>query len=138
MNDGAAYLVDCVLGDTRVRHWVLSLPPPLRHLLAYEPSLVSEVLGAFLDAVFQHLRWKAKRALGLASVTEAFPGAVTAIQRCSGHLALNLTSIRLSRMGSSSKSPTARSSFGSCRLRATRRWPGWLPRPQERSDGGKR
>ena len=94
MNDGAAYLVDCVLGDTRVRHWVLSLPPPLRHLLAYEPSLVSEVLGAFLDAVFQHLRWKAKRVLGLASVTEAHPGAVTPslrswIQRCSSNLSLN-------------------------------------------------
>ncbi|MBI2945805.1 MAG: hypothetical protein HYY25_16540 [Candidatus Wallbacteria bacterium] len=41
-------------GDTRAR----------RHLLAYDPSLVTEVLGAFLDLVFRHLRWKAKRVLG--------------------------------------------------------------------------
>jgi hypothetical protein len=89
MNDGAAYLVDCVFGETRVRHWVLSLPHPLRHLLAYDPSLVSEVLAAFIDSVFYHLRWKAKRVLGLPSVTCAFPGAVTAIQRSSSSLALD-------------------------------------------------
>ena len=89
MHDGAAYLVDCVFGDTRVRHWVLSLPHPVRYLLAYDPSLVTEVLGAFLDSVFQHLRWKAKRVLGLPSVTLAFPGAVTAIQRSSSSLALD-------------------------------------------------
>jgi hypothetical protein len=34
MNDGAAYLADCVLGATPIRHWVLTLPPPLRYLLA--------------------------------------------------------------------------------------------------------
>ncbi len=81
MNDGAAFLTDCVLGDTRIRHWVLSLPHPVRHLLAYDPSLVREVLAAFLDSVFEHLRWKAKHFLGLPSVICAFPGAVTAIRR---------------------------------------------------------
>ena len=48
MSDGAAFLGDHVLGDTPVRHWVLSLPPPLRYHLAYDPSLVSDVLTAFL------------------------------------------------------------------------------------------
>lgn len=65
MNGGAAYLADCVLGATLVRHWVLTLPPPLRYLLAYEPSLVTEVLEAFIDSVFQCFRWKAKECFGL-------------------------------------------------------------------------
>lgn len=90
MNDGAAFLADHVIGDTPVRHWVLSLPPPLRYLLAYDSSLVSEVLSVFLDSVFQSLRWKAKYHLGLSSVTLAHPGAVTVIQRSSSHLALNV------------------------------------------------
>ena len=90
MNDGAAFLADHVLGDTPVRHWVLSLPPPLRYLLAYDASLVSDIPGAFLAAIFQFLRWKAKHVLGLSSVTLAHPGAVTAIQRASSHLALNV------------------------------------------------
>lgn len=68
----------------------MSLPPPLRYLLAYDSSLVSDVLGAFVAAVFGFLRWKAKEVLGLHSVTMAHPGAVTAIQRSSSHLALNV------------------------------------------------
>jgi hypothetical protein len=110
MNDGAAFLVDRVLGDTPVRHWVLSLPPPLRYLLAYDSSLVSEVLGAFVEAVFQSLRWKAKHFLGLGSVTMAHPGAVTAIQRSSSHLALNCTFTASSPTGSLCKrAPKAQS-----------------------------
>jgi len=90
MNDGAAFLADHVIGDTPIRHWVLSLPPPLRYLLAYDSSLVTEVLGAFVDATFQFLRWKGKHFLGLRSVTLAHPGAVTAIQRSSSSLGLNV------------------------------------------------
>jgi len=90
MNDGAAFLSDRVLDDTPVRHWVLSLPPPLRYLLAYDPALVTDVVTAFIRSVFAYLRRKAKATLGLESVTLAHPGAVTVIQRCSGHLALNV------------------------------------------------
>ena len=90
MSAGAAFLVDHVFGDTPVRHWVLSLPLPLRYLLAYDSSLVGEVLAAFLESVFRHLRWKAKYLLDLPSVTLAHPGAVTAIQRSGSHLALNI------------------------------------------------
>lgn len=43
-----------------------------------------------MDAVFRSLRWKAKYLLELSSVTLAHPGAVTAIQRSSSHLALNI------------------------------------------------
>jgi len=90
MNDGAAYLVDHVFGDTPVRHWVLSLPHPLRYILAYDASLLSDVLGGFIEEVFRFLRWQAKSTLGLDSVTQAHPGAVTAIQRSSSHLSLNI------------------------------------------------
>ena len=90
MNDGAAYLAHCVLGAPPIRHWILTLPPPLRHLVAYKPSLVTEVLGAFIDSVFQYLRWKAKDCSGLRSVNETYPGSVTAIQRASSSLALDL------------------------------------------------
>lgn len=90
MNEGAAFLVDRVLGDTPMRHWVLSLPIPLRYLLAYDSELCGEVLGAFVKAIFRWLRWKAKSELGLSSVEQAHPGSVTAIQRASSHLALNV------------------------------------------------
>jgi hypothetical protein len=90
MSEGANFLVDRVLGDVPVRHWVLSLPHPLRYLLAYDKALCTEVLGAFLDSVFGWLRRKAKTKLGLSSVRLAHPGAVTVVQRCSSHLALNV------------------------------------------------
>jgi hypothetical protein len=90
MNEGAAFLVDRVLGDTPMRHWVLSLPHPLRYLLAYNSKLCGEVLGAFVRSIFRWLRRKAKSELGLSSVELAHPGAVTAIQRASSHLALNV------------------------------------------------
>lgn len=89
MNDGAAFLTDRLIGDTPVRQWVLSLPHPLRYVLAYDSAILSEVVGAFVGAVFQHLRWKAKELLSLRSVSLAHPGAVTAVQRSSGDLSLN-------------------------------------------------
>lgn len=89
MNETAAHLVDHVVGEVPVRHWVLSLPPPLRYLVAHDAALCSAVLEAFLHAVFDHLRGVAKRELGLRSLRDAHPGAVTVIQRASSHLALN-------------------------------------------------
>ena len=56
MNEGAAHLVDRVLGGTPMRHWVLSLPHPLRYILAYDSELCTEVLGAFAKSVFRWLR----------------------------------------------------------------------------------
>ncbi|MEW5748987.1 MAG: hypothetical protein AB1793_09435, partial [Candidatus Thermoplasmatota archaeon] len=42
-----------------------SLPHPLRYILAYDSAILGEVVGAFVGAVFQHLKWKAKDFLGL-------------------------------------------------------------------------
>ena len=44
MAQTAAHLVDHVIPDVPVRHWVLSMPIPLRLLLAAQPKLVTPVL----------------------------------------------------------------------------------------------
>jgi len=40
MADGAAWLVDQVLPERPIRQWVLSLPFPMRFLLATHPALI--------------------------------------------------------------------------------------------------
>lgn len=45
MADGAAWLVDQVLPERPIRQWVLSLPFPMRFLLATHPELIGRVLG---------------------------------------------------------------------------------------------
>ena len=44
MSQTAAHLVDHVIPHVPVRQWVLSLPIPLRVLLAARPELVTPVL----------------------------------------------------------------------------------------------
>ena len=58
MAETAAHLVDQVIPAVPMRHWVLSLPHPLRYLLAYDASLCSEVLGAFIHEVHGWLRYR--------------------------------------------------------------------------------
>ena len=87
---GAARLVDHILPPVPVRQFVLSLPVPLRFVLAYDPDLCSRVLGRFLAEVFRWQRWTAKRELGLRSVADAHGGAFTAIHRSGSSLNLNL------------------------------------------------
>ena len=55
MSDTAAHLVDRVLPQVPMRQWVLSLPVPLRYLLAWDCELSAAVIGIFMDAVFRHL-----------------------------------------------------------------------------------
>jgi len=69
MNETAAYLVDHVIGPIPVRHWICTVPPPLRYLLAHDVDLCNEVLAAFNGAVFRWLRHQAKEELGLSSVS---------------------------------------------------------------------
>jgi hypothetical protein len=89
MSDTAAYLVDAVLPEAPVRQWVLSLPKPLRALCAYDARLCALVLRRFLDAVFTHLRQRAKAELGVSSGS-CLTGAVTAVQRFGSAADLNL------------------------------------------------
>jgi hypothetical protein len=85
MAETAAHLVDHVFPEVPVRQWVLSVPFALRYRLAYDSSLIREVLKIFVRAVFASIR---RRAGMSASNRRARCGAVTFIQRFSD--ALNL------------------------------------------------
>ena len=74
MAQTAAHLVDHVIPHVPVRQWVLSLPIPLRLLLAAQPKLVTPVLQVVHRVITHHL-------LGQAGfkTDEADSGAVTHI-----------------------------------------------------------
>jgi hypothetical protein len=76
MAQTAAHLVDHVIPHVPVRQWVLSLPIPLRVLLAAQPELVTSVLQVVHRVITRHLLGQA----GL-QADEADSGAVTLIQR---------------------------------------------------------
>ena len=86
MADTAAHLVDRVLPEVSIRQWVLTLPYPLRYRCAYDAKLTSEVLRAFLRALFAELRRRVRRSAG---VRADQCGAVTFIQRFGSALNLN-------------------------------------------------
>jgi hypothetical protein len=83
MTDGAALLADEVLPAKPIRQWVLSLPLPLRFLLATDPAALTRVLGIAYRTISAHVLKRARltRASGAT-------GAVTLIQRFGS--ALNL------------------------------------------------
>ena len=83
----AAHLVDRVLPRVPVRQWVLSLPVALRYRLAYDSSLVTDVLQIFIQAVFPSLRRRAHRHR---EIRAAKCGTVTFVQRFGGALNLNV------------------------------------------------
>ena len=85
MADTTAHLVDRVFPEVPVQQWVVSVPFALRYRLAYDSSLVTEVLHIVVRAVFASNR---RRADIPASNRRARCGAVTFIQRFSD--ALNL------------------------------------------------
>ena len=86
MADTAAHLVDRVFPEVPVRQWVLSLPFALRYRLAYDSSLLGEVLQIFVRAVFASIR---RRAGIPASDRRARCGAVSFVQRFGDALRLN-------------------------------------------------
>jgi hypothetical protein len=85
----AAHLVDHVIPEVPVRQWVLSVPPPVRYLLAYDAQLCGEVHRVLVGAIFGWLRRTAKRELSLRRLGEAHPGAVCVLQRFGSALNLN-------------------------------------------------
>ena len=90
MNETTLFLVDYVIADVPLRHWALTFPPPLRYLLAYESALCTTVMNIFVHAVFSWQRRVAKQELGLASMEQAVPAAITAIHRVGSAINLNL------------------------------------------------
>jgi hypothetical protein len=85
MGDTAAHLVDRVIPEVPVRQWLLSVPFALRYRLAYDSSLVRDVLQIFVRTIFASIR---RRAGVPTSNRQARCGAVAFIQRFSD--ALNL------------------------------------------------
>ena len=85
MAQTAAHLVDHVIPQVPVRQWVLSLPIPLRLLLAAQPKLVTPVLQVVHHVITRHLLGQA----GL-KADEADSGAVTLIQRFGSAANLNI------------------------------------------------
>ena len=81
MADGAALLVDKVLPHQPMRQWVLSVPFPLRFLLASQPAVMGKVLGIVYRAIATHLIHQAGY-----TKASAQTGAVTLIQCFGGHL----------------------------------------------------
>jgi len=85
MAQTAAHLVDHIIPRVPVRQWVLSLPIPLRYLLAAHPHLLTPVLQVIHRAISTFL---IKRA-GLKR-SEAQTGAITLIQRFGSAANLNI------------------------------------------------
>jgi hypothetical protein len=87
MVETAAHLVDRVIPEVPVRQWVLSAPFQLRYRLAWDTSLVRDLLQIFSRAVFASLR---RRAREQENVRNTQCGAVTFVQRFGGSLNLHV------------------------------------------------
>jgi Transposase zinc-binding domain/Putative transposase len=85
MAQTAAHLVDHVFPRVPIRQWVLSLPIPLRLLLAAQPQLLTSVLQVVHRVITRFLLDQA----GL-KADEADSGAVTLIQRFGSAANLNI------------------------------------------------
>ena len=80
MAERAAHLVDHVFPAVPVRQWVLSLPPRLRYLLAWDHDLCRAVVGVYVRTVLGFLRDLARQA----GVGDGRGGAVAIVQRFGG------------------------------------------------------
>ena len=86
MAEAAAHLVDHVFPEVPVRQWVLSLPHPVRYLLARHPDLCREVRGIFVRSVHSFYSRRA-RDEGMAG---GRCGSVVHLQRFDSALRLDL------------------------------------------------
>lgn len=73
--------------EVPVRQWVLSMPFELRYRLAYDRTLTTPLLGAFVRALFASMRRRARKHYGSWNLR---CGAVTFVQRFGGALNLNV------------------------------------------------
>jgi ribosomal protein S27E len=106
MAESAALLVDDVLRGYVVRQWVLSLPIPLRLLLARCPIELSKVMGIIHRAISTHIVSQA----GFTN-KRAKTGAVTIIQRFGSALNLNIHFHMLFLEGAISENPWGGTTF---------------------------
>jgi hypothetical protein len=69
---------------------VCTFPWGVRAVLGYDKQLCARAVSAFVSELSRSLRRRAKKLLGLASVTQTHTGAVAAIQRTHSALRLNV------------------------------------------------
>ncbi len=86
MTERAAHLVDHVFPAVPVRQWVLTLPPRVRYVLAWNHDLCRAVVAVYLRAVLGWVRRAARRR----GVPEGRSGAVAIVQRFGSALKLNV------------------------------------------------
>ena len=86
MTDRAAHLVDHVVPPVPVRQWVLSLPPRIRYVLAWDHELCRAVVAVYVRAV---LGWLRRDARGCGAA-DGRGGAVAIVQRFGAALNLNV------------------------------------------------
>ena len=89
MADTAARLTDQVIPRVPVRHWTLSLPFPLRYIVAFDADLISAILGICVRQIYAWLRFVARREHGLDGNVPLHCGSVTAIHRADSAAKLN-------------------------------------------------
>jgi hypothetical protein len=77
MTERAAHLVDYVFPDVPVRQWVLTLPPRVRYVLAWDHALCRAVVAVFVRAVLGWYRRQAR----MHGVPNGRGGAVVIVQR---------------------------------------------------------
>jgi hypothetical protein len=86
MTERAAHLVDRVFPRVPVRQWVLSLPPRIRYVLAWDHALCRAVVGVFVRAVLGSLRQRARRV----GAVDGRGGGIAIVQRFGAALNLNV------------------------------------------------
>lgn len=86
MTERAAHLVDRVFPDVPVRQWVLTLPPRVRYLVAWDHALCRAVVQVYMRAVLGWLRQQARQR----GVSGGRGGAVAIVQRFGSALNLNV------------------------------------------------
>jgi len=89
MADCAVHLVDSVLPHVPIRQWVMTLPWQVRAVVGYDRRLCAGVFDAFAKELMALHKRRAKRELDLGSMSEAFTGTVTFVQRFDSALRLS-------------------------------------------------
>jgi hypothetical protein len=74
MSDTAVHLVQEVLPEVPIRHWVCTFPWGVRAVLGYDKDLCREAASAFAKELSRSLKRRAKALLGLSSVDQALTG----------------------------------------------------------------
>jgi hypothetical protein len=82
------HLIESVIGNVPVRHWVECLPPQLRYVLGYDERLLSGGFRALSLAVFEYQRRRAADLLGL-PLSQIHPGGLVVNHRVSANLDAN-------------------------------------------------